>query len=259
MSSGVNLHVLYKVANAPINPFPFPHIYVRDVFPEDYYRELRAHLPPPEACKDLKALGRVGSGYPDTRLVLPVTPDDVQALAEPLRGFWHELAQWLLGENFSRAAQAKFRPYLDQRFGKSRNLEFLEEALIVQDYTTYSLGPHTDKLKKVLSLLFYLPADASLAHLGTSIYVPKQPDFQCQGGPHYSFELFDRVVTMPYLPNTLFAFPKTYNSFHGVEPITEGSVRRDLLLYDIYMRNPPELQQKPPAQETAAPTSKFSF
>ena len=46
MSSSVSWHVLYKIANAPINPFPFPHIYVRDVFPQDFYRQLRAHLPP---------------------------------------------------------------------------------------------------------------------------------------------------------------------------------------------------------------------
>ena len=259
MSSRVDLHVLYKVANATISVFPFPHIYVRDVFPPDFYRELRAHLPPTETYRDLKALSRVNAGYPDGRLVMPVTPENVQALPEPLRGYWSRLAQWLLG-GFGQMALSKFGPFLDQRFGDSRKMEFYDEALIVQDYTTYSLGPHTDNLRKVLSYLFYLPPDDSLAHLGTSIYVPKDRDFTCPGGPHHLFEKFDRVVTMPYLPNTLFAFLKTPNSFHGVEPITEGSVRRDLLLYDIKVKNPPELaQQAPAAQPVAAPHAKFSF
>ena len=95
MSSNVNLHVLYKVANAPINLYPFPHIYVRDVFPPEYYNQLREHLPPASVYKDLKALNRVGAGYPDSRLVMVVTPENVQALEEPIRGFWDDLARWL--------------------------------------------------------------------------------------------------------------------------------------------------------------------
>ena len=257
MSSNVNLQVLYKVANAPVNVYPFPHIYVRDVFPPDYYNQIREHLPPAAVYRDLKALNRVGAGYPDTRLVMVVTPENVQALAEPVRSFWDELARWLLG-GFGRTVLSKFAPFLDQRFGDSRTMQFYDEALIVQDYSTYSLGPHTDSPSKVLSFLFYLPADDSLAHLGTSIYVPKDPAFTCHGGPHHPFDGFQRMVTMPYLPNTLFAFVKTYNSFHGVEPIREAGIRRDLLLYDIKVHNPPELRQQAPAA-AKPPVSNFTF
>jgi len=262
MSSGAELHVLYKIANAPINPFPFPHIYVRDVFPEDYYRQLRAALPPAETYKSLKALGRVGPSYPDTRFVIPITPENTQAMSEPFRTFWLKLAEWML-VGFGAAMLSKFKPFLEQRFGNGTSQEFYNEALLIQDWTAYSLGPHTDTPRKVLSFLFYLPADDSLARLGTSIYVPKQPDFRCPGGPHHPFEKFDRMMTMPYLPNTLFAFIKTNNSFHGVEPITEGSVRRDLLLYDIYVRNPPEAAREKKDQEAqpaaAKPAVNFSF
>jgi hypothetical protein len=59
----------------------------------------------------------------------------------------------------------------------------------------------------------------------------------------------------------LFAFLKTQNSFHGVEPIQETGVRRDLLLYDIKVSNPPELSQRAPAaaQPAAVPVSNFTF
>lgn len=260
MSSNVDLHVLYKVANAPVSLYPFPHIYVKDVFPPDYYLKLRQHLPPATAYRDLKALGRVGAGYPDTRLVMVVTPENVQTLGEPAGSFWDELARWLLG-GFGRTALAKFEPFLSQRFGDSRSMQYYDEALIVQDYSTYSLGPHTDSPAKVLSFLFYLPADDSLAHLGTSIYVPKDPAFTCHGGPHHPFEQFLRMATMPYLPNSLFAFVKTYNSFHGVEPIAEAGIRRDLLLYDIKVHNPPELSRPAPAAAAPAtpPVSNFTF
>ena len=257
MSSAVDLHVLYKVANAPVSVYPFPHIYVRDVFPPEFYRRLRECLPPAAVYQDLKALGRVSKDYPDTRLVMVVTPENVRALAEPVRSFWDEFARWLFG-GFGRMALGKFEPFLNQRFGDSRAMRFYDEALIVQDYTTYSLGPHTDSPSKVLSFLFYLPPDESLSHLGTSIYVPKDPAFTCHGGPQHPFDRFQRMMTMPYLPNSLFAFVKTYNSFHGVEPIAETGIRRDLLLYDIKVHNPPELAQQTAAAATP-PVSNFTF
>ena len=261
MSSRVDLHVLYRIANAPINLFPYPHIYVEDVFPPDFYRELRAHLPPAESYKDLKALNRVGAGYPDTRLVMVVTPETVQALPEPSRGFWGAVAQWMLGGAFGQVVLSRFAELLEQRFGDLRQTRFYDEALLVQDYTTYSLGPHTDSPSKVLSFLFYLPPDDSLAGLGTSIYVPKDPGFTCPGGPHYKFEPFDRIATMPFVPNSLFAFLKTHNSFHGVEPLKEAGVRRDLLLYDIKVANPtePGQQQAASTGQVASPAPKFSF
>ena len=90
------------------------------------------------------------------------------------------------------------------------------------------------KARKVITLLFYLPKDESQRHLGTSIYLPKDREFRCPGGPHYSREGFERIVTMPFLPNSLFVFLKTNNSFHGVEPVQDPDTRRWLLLYDLY-------------------------
>ena len=61
----------------------------------------------------------------------------------------------------------------------------------------------------------------------------------CPGGPHYPFERFERMATMPFVPNALFAFLKTDNSFHGVEPIDEPGIHRYLLLYDLRLRRSP--------------------
>jgi hypothetical protein len=114
-------------------------------------------------------------------------------------------------------------------------VQFQDEALLVYDHTNYALGPHTDSPRKALSVLFYLPEDDTRPGLGTSIYVPKDPGFRCEGGPHYPFDGFDRMMTMPYVPNTLFAFLKTPVSFHGVEPVTEPAFHRSLLLYDLHL------------------------
>jgi hypothetical protein len=85
-------------------------------------------------------------------------------------------------------------------------------------------------------MLFYLPKDLSQSHIGTSMYLPNDPNFTCPGGPHYGFDKFTRLHTMPFLPNSLFVFVKTSNSFHGVEPVTDPDTRRWLLLFDIYAR-----------------------
>jgi hypothetical protein len=244
------LEVLYKIGNATVREYPYPHIYVPDVFPAGFYRELLGNLPPQAALKNLGELGRVtaGNAYPE-RGVLPLTAQNLDALEAPQRDFWTRMRQWLLGRRFGDTMIGKFAPYLAQRFGDLRNLRFDHEALIVRDRTSYALGPHTDSPSKVLSFLFYLPPDAAKSHLGTSIYVPRDPAFLCQGGPHYDYDKFQRMLTMPYVPNALFAFMKTPSSFHGVEPIEEPGVQRDLLLYDLRVVQP---QGQPPAPAAGA-------
>jgi len=232
------LQVLYNIGNAPVREYPYPHIYVADVFPADFYAEMRRNLPPQSALKSLSELGRVlGDGYAE-RGVLPMNPKHLALLDDAQRAFWEGVQQWMLGNRFADTIIGKFAPYLVQRLGDLRNVRFRHEALIVRDRTRYSLGPHTDSPSKALSFLFYLPADASQSHLGTSIYVPRDPGFRCAGGPHYKFDNFQRMLTMPYVPNALFAFMKTPISFHGVEPIEEPEVQRDLLLYDLRAETP---------------------
>lgn len=258
--AGPESHLTYKVANAPIALYPFPHLFVRDVFPDDFYRELRKHLPPPASLKSLVELGRVGVGYPAGRTVLPLTREDIQALDEPYRGFWMQTGQWLVAGGFGLTVLQKFGALLAQRFPNLAAVDFYNEALVIRDETRYALGPHTDSPSKVLSFLFYLPADDSKAHLGTSIYVPKEAGYTSTGADAYHpFDKFQRLVTMPYVPNALFAFMKTPVAFHGVEPIVDENPERSLLLFDIrHGSGQPQAAPTPPPAAGAAAT-KFSF
>ena len=54
-----------------------------------------------------------------------------------------------------------------------------------------------------------------------------------RSGPHYPFNRFHKITTMPYKRNSLFAFFKDERSFHGVEPIPDAQCERDLMLYDV--------------------------
>ena len=251
MSSNAELHLAYKVANAQLSAFPYPHFFVQNVFPADFYAALLANLPDPAAMVPLEQARGV-KGY-DERFVLGLHEADLAALPEARRKFWAETASWLVGARFGELVFDKFRALIQQRFSGASNLEFYDESLLVQDITNYRLGPHTDSPRKVVTLLFYLPGDESQAHLGTSLYLPKAPGFRCAGGAHHPREQFERIYTMPFLPNSLFAFLKTDVSFHGVEPVADPDCRRWLLLYDIYVR-------QLPVSTAAQPASvKFSF
>ncbi len=255
MSLNVETELIYNIANAPIRPFPYPHIYVPDIFPSDFYSALQQNIPDPSVMVPIeKARGL--KGY-DERFVLDLSEDHhlggqhLTALPEEKKKFWQEFASWLLAGSLMNLLLTKFRPFVDQRFKGSPGVEFYNESLLVQDITKYALGPHSDSQRKVITLLFYLPQDMSQSHLGTSIYIPKDPAVRYVSGQHYRFDQFRRMAKMPFNPNSLFAFVKTDNSFHGVEPVLDPNTRRWLLLFDVYARQNQKPQAKNPTPATA--------
>ena len=234
MPSIVEEHVLYRIFNAPILEYPYPHIYVENVFPDDFYAELRFNWPNASAFVRIADTGRVPKGAYPQRYVLPVSEAGIQTLTPDRRQFWTEFAAWFTAQNFCMSMIRKFERQVQGRLGDDLpRCTFGADALAVRDLTNYSIGPHTDSPLRLVTMLFYCPADDSRAHLGTSIFWPLDPDFRCKGGPHYSFDKFKKIVTMPYKRNSLFAFFKDERSFHGVEPIPDPDIERDLMLYDV--------------------------
>jgi hypothetical protein len=252
MYSDAELALTYKFANAPILEFPYPHFFIQDVFPQSFYDTLQRNLPDPSLMKPIEEVRGV-KGYKE-RFVLELSGEHLESLPEDKRQFWHDLSGWLNAGRLANLALAKFHYWVEQRFKGAPRPKMYSEAVLVEDITKYSLGPHTDSIKKVITMLFYLPKDMSQAHLGTSIYLPKDRSFTCAGGPHHPFDKFVRLHTMPFVPNSLFVFFKNDMSFHGVEPVTDPDIRRWLLLFDVYA----QLEQAPTLQPApATPTSKI--
>jgi len=245
MHTAVEDHVIYQVANAPLRIYPFPHFYIDSVFPPDFYAELRRNWPSAAQLVSLESTGRVRKGAYRERFIMPLKKREVEALPPDKRAFWNGLSAWMLGSTrFFLAVKDKFEAPLRARFGDAfERTVFSHEVLVVRDHSNYSLGPHTDSPRKAVSALFYCPEDESYAHLGTSIYTPVDPAFRCAGGPHHAFDLFRKIATMAFRPNALFAFVKTDNSFHGVDPIRDADVLRDLILYDIQVQAPPSREE----------------
>lgn len=203
-------HVAYKIVNAEVKQWPFPHIYVEDVFPPDFYALMLSDLPAPEAYSG-------GTSNYHGRKFSQDYPPALEFMRSP---------------EFTSVAKTPFIREIKNRFG-SFDFSHYTDLRLIRDQQNYSIGPHTDAPWKVLSYLFYLPETLRLEPYGTSIYLSRDPKFYCHGGPHHPFDNFVKIATAPFRPNSLFAFFKTEKSFHGVDPITIAC-QRDLLLWNLY-------------------------
>ncbi len=212
-SSSVAEHVQRAIWNAPLNKEPFPFFYARDVFPADFYAAMLRELP---GDGDYKA-----SAY-DCRSMI---------LQNHLSSFWSPLVEWLMDE-FTDKLITKFLVQIKKRF--PGDCEVIPNMRLVRDTDGYAIKPHTDHPAKVLSLLFYLPADDSLKDYGTALYRPNDPDFRDNGRGRYPFENFSEVWRAPFLPNTCLGFFKTDQAFHGVPQIHQPGMVRNVLLHNVY-------------------------
>jgi hypothetical protein len=252
MSFDVEQYVRYKIANAPVNRFPFAHFFVRDVFPADYYRSLLERLPGTATYTPIDETGTVTKGsYTQRHICELENLAEQEAASGSGEQYWESLEDWLMGDAFMNFIVGKFTPAIEERYGRGVKLTLNNDCRFVRDYTNYSIPPHTDTAAKLVSLLFYLPADESRRHLGTSIYMPTSPDFRSDGSAHYDFKGFKHAARMDYVPNALFAFLRTDWSFHGVEPIADTEVERNLMLYNVYVRN--VAQSRKPAARSRWP------
>lgn len=224
-------HLGSAIAGAGVHQLPFAHAFVRDVFPQPYYEEMQHYFPDPDR---LVTNGQAGRGNQlRARFVFELKADYLSTLQGPQKEFWSDLSGWILGDSLRASILDKFSGTVEARFGRRDQSEYWSDAVLVEDHSTHSIGPHTDHPRKAVTLLFYLPGDDSQAHLGTSIYVPKDADFRCSGLAHHSCDRFNCVSTFPFVPNALVMFAKTDNSFHGIEPIDDASCRRWLLMLNI--------------------------
>lgn len=209
MELALQEHITRKLQQSAKIPDPFPHFFAENVFPASYYAELVTHL----AFKD-----------------------DFHSESFANRTFADEIGipdlDFMKSKHFLKDMLLLFRPEAEAKFGGEK-VAFTRDIRLIRDQQHYKIGPHTDAKWKVLSLLFYLPETDEYRDYGTSIFVPNDPTFRCQGGPHYPFEPFTEVWRAPFIPNSCLGFWKTDKSFHGVYPIPV-QFQRNVLLYNIY-------------------------
>lgn len=221
MYSGVIEHISEKIKSAVIQQEPYNWIEIDNFWPEDFYQLMLERRISSDCMFSLKEMDRVKDKYSDGRLVLKLSKK-ITILSQPIRQFWEDVGDILRGT---------VEPLLMEKF-KIIGSAAGREVLYTRDSGGYRLGPHTDRVDKLFTALFYLPQTAQNPTLGTAIFTPRVPGFTNKGGDHFKFEGFDVYKVIPYVPNKMFCFLKSQNSFHGVLPV-EVEVERDLLIFDV--------------------------
>lgn len=226
MAENVLEHLLQRVSSAPLFSAPFDYFHIEGIFPPSFYCEIQENLP------EVSCFSQMG-GYPE-RFYLDFETD-LERLPFPHFLFWKRIYNYLCSPPFSCALFEKFQNQITRRYGDQfSNRKVGTNMALIRDQSDYSLGPHTDHPNKVITLLFYLPSNFHQKHLGTSLYVPKNRLFECAGHEHHPFKDFDRVFTVPFVPNSVFGFFRSNISFHGVEPIAKGEKERVSMSYTLW-------------------------
>ena len=230
-------HLIGRLQTAEIVSEPYPHYYLENVFPADYYQTLREHLPSSSVYQNLFEVTDYKLDHFRHRDQRDLhTAASTNSLPSSLKAFWDSFNEWFLGPEVAQAVLESFGTQLRTESGVWPEVSV--ESQLIRHRAGYFLGPHSDLYTKLVVLLIYLASDDSAAHLGTSLYRPKDPNFSCPNSRHYPFDDFVRVETAPYKPNSLLAFLRSDISFHGVEPLSEADVNntagRDLIQYVLH-------------------------
>jgi hypothetical protein len=258
-------HLIGRLRTAEVILDPYPHYIVDDVLPRDYYQLLLRHLPDSSAYQNLFAITDLKLDHFRHRDQSELGDAWAETLPVEIRGFWTEFNRWFLGPDLARAVLQTMAEPLRERLGEEHFWpEVSVEAQLIRHRAGYFLGPHSDLFSKLVVLLFYLAPDDSLAHVGTSLYRPRDPSFSCPDSKHYSFDDFVKVKTVPYRPNSVLAFVRSDRSFHGVEPLSERDVAiasRDLIQYVLYDKpvRQEQLRKRRLAAGSSAPTNGSTY
>lgn len=204
MNGGEAFEILKrKISEAPILDYPFPHICIQNVLPDEFYRELLDNLPDVSEYRvNQRYPGRGPDGKVNTLIFDSFT-------AEP----WKSFAEGLYSDAFAQLMLEKF----------AVEKEGYSSFYLHKDLEGFEITPHTDISSKLITYLFYLPEDSSLREfLGTYLCVSKDRTLEKQSGTHHPWEMFEIAKKVEYVPNSFFSFAPHDRSFHAVRARLDG-------------------------------------
>jgi len=238
ISAAIIKYVEGRIRAAPVGRSPFPHVYIRGVFPSDFYNLcMMHHLPPVEATSQLysrsshTAPARWSHKISELRTQIPAgvnsTLEDGRQLQD-ISNFWKEWAKAFTSKAFARIWLDKFRMTTSKRKSDYRTKEdrFFYSAELNRDLSGFSVGPHTDGTAKWVTTLFYLPKDDSLLHKGGTLVGKFNNGLSQPGASRWmSFNNYEVARKAQFAPNSLMAFAPCHTSWHAVSPINAGVAR----------------------------------
>lgn len=228
------------VRETPVMLEPFPHFQVRNFFPEDVYATLQKMFPAQEAFEAFSYEKHHNADGDSNRRRLKTSNESLERLPAKQQRFWQTVRSALGSREVKSEVFQKLSPGLCFRYGidPSALAALPGYALPELFYETggYSIKPHPDTRRKVVTMQISLSADDKQAHMGTEFYTRSLRPTAWLRAPHG----FDIAKQMPFLPNAAYAFvvlnTTTLKSWHGRTKIDETSGSRRSLLNIWYAK-----------------------
>ena len=97
MNQADKFGMLYRLLNAPIFPYPYPHCYIENVFNPECYEQLLKHFPSENLFSKLSVQT---TSYSTERYNLPLIEDLLHKFTDESRNVWTELTNWMNSRDF---------------------------------------------------------------------------------------------------------------------------------------------------------------
>ena len=219
------LNLVRVVDRATLRARPFDYVRLENVFPADLYGQMLENFPATENFHPVRHPDALRADGTSTRLHMHLHPEELSRLPDEQRLVWSTVATALCAPELEGAFKRKFRTALEDRFRRqAERIPLRPMPTLVRDLPGYHIRIHADVPTKAITVQFYLPSDASQAHLGTIFHTNRRDDGT------------DQPVAMQFLPRSGYAFPVRQNeSWHSAPMTTEADGERRSIMLTYYV------------------------
>jgi hypothetical protein len=205
---------------------PFYHLEFDRVFPDDIYAAMLREMPQAGDYRALPGRGNVNilEDGSSTRVKIDLFPEYIRRMPAQKRELWDIVGRALCSDEVRDAFMRRLAPALERRFGKDyRDVGMFPIPILTRDVPKYRITPHTDTQWKGITVQFYLPPDDTTNDIGT-IFHEKLSDGS-----------MPKVMKMPFLPNSGYAFAVGSDTWHSTDPVGPHVKTRDSILHTYFV------------------------
>lgn len=217
-------HMAQAIARVPVDDIPCKHAMLSDLFPPDVYQTMLSNIPDRAAFRPMSLEKFHDDKGVSTRDLIELPEIGVQRIARNQQSLW-----WAVG-SATMSAEVKaavftaladdLAPVFDCAPSEVNDQPVFVSTALRYETESYYMPPHFDGWPRVATMLIYLPEDASLDGLGTSLY-DYAPRWQ------RPFRKAHRELRRaPFLPNSGICFSgsdrKVRPGWHGFERVKKA-------------------------------------
>lgn len=227
-------HVVAAVEATPLLTDPFPHFVTSGFFPSDVYKRLLESFPPEASFEAFQYEKFSNNDGESNRKRFRFENACLNQLPPSMQEFWYAVRAALGSVELKHTVFDKLTDGLAFRYGcRPGDVEDLPGFALPElfrETAGYRIKPHPDTRKKVVTMQIALPGDTNQKSLGTEFYRRTLRPSAWVRDP----KGFDIVKTMPFLPNTVYAFVVLntirLKSWHGKSTLGASSGTRHSIL-----------------------------